>query len=431
MKKNSKKAVFLDRDGTITKYKGFITDESQVELVAGAAEGIKIFNDFGFKVIVVTNQPQVARGMCGEKDIERINRRMIELLEREGARVDAVYFCPHHPETHHADIPPQAMKYRVDCDCRKPKTGMLKQAAEKFNIDLRKSFVVGDRSVDIETGKNAGCTTILVKTGEAGGDGKYGAKADYEAEGLREAAKVAATRGVKAVILAGGRGERLRPITGEIPKPMAEIAGKPLLERQIEALRESGITEVVICASYLADKIKSHFGSGENFGVKIYYPEEPEQLGSGGAVKNAERFLRNAEKIVIVNGDKMIGGGFDFFEILKFDAKQNGFCTILARETDHPEDSDIITLNGEGRVVKFLGRGQSEYRISNSGVVVAGLELLDCIPEGKSNIEKDVIFKLIGKKDIYGFMAPKSWFIRDIGTPEGLESARRRFKADF
>lgn len=429
MKNNNKKYIFLDRDGTITKYKGFITNENQVELEAGAAEGIKILNDFGFGVIVATNQPQVARGMCSEGDIEKINRRMMDLLKKKGARIDAVYVCPHHPETHHKDIPPHAMKYRIDCDCRKPKIGMLKKAAEKFGIDLKASFMVGDRTVDIETGKNAGCATILLKSGEFGNDDKDAVKADYEADNLESAAKFIVSRGVTAVILAGGRGERLRPLTDDIPKPMVEISGKPLLWHQIEALRKSGITEVVICASYLADKIKEYFGSGKDFGVNIHYPKEPKQLGSGVAVKNAEKFLRGAKKLLIMNGDKMIGDGFDFFDIIKFDAEKNGFCTILARETDHPEDSDIIMLDGAGRVVKFLGRGQREQKISNSGAILASPALLQYIPEGTSNIEKDVIFTLLGKKDIYGFVAPKNWFIRDIGTPERLEATRRKFES--
>ncbi len=424
----NKKAVFLDRDGTITKHKDFITDESQLELEPGAAEGISILNDLGFTVVVVTNQPQVARGMCTESDIERIHRKMEELLAQKGARVDAVYFCPHHPEKNHPDIPPSAMKYRIDCECRKPKAGMLKEAAQKLGIALTQSFMIGDTTSDLLAGKTAGCTTMLVKTGSAGRDGKYPVKADYEAENLEMAAKMIAMRGVKALILAGGRGERLRPFTDTMPKPMVPIAGKPVLEHQINALKQSGIVDVVICGSYLIEKIKEYFGTGEKFGVRIEYPAEPDQLGTGGTIKNAASFLKNAKKIVIVNGDKMIGPEFNFFDIVKFDAQKNGFCTILVRETDHPLDSDIIVLDKNAKVIQFIGRGQSEQRISNSGLFIITPALLDYIPEGKCSLEKDVIFKLIGDKDIYGFMAPQHWFIRDIGTPERLESARKRFE---
>ena len=424
------KAIFLDRDGTITKYKDFIVDPSQIELEEGAAKGIKMLGDAGFLVIITTNQPQVARGMCTEADIERINRRTVELLEKEGARIDAVYFCPHHPERDHPDIPPHVMKYRVDCECRKPKAGMLKTAAEELDIDLAESFSIGDRTVDIEAGKRAGCGTILVHTGEAGKDGKYPAQADYEAENLEDAAKIILMQGVKALILAGGRGERLKPLTDTMPKPMIEIAGKPLLEHQIISLRKSGIRDIIICGSYLIEKIKDYFGAGERFGVRIEYPQEPEQLGTGGTIKNAREFLKKANRIVIVNGDKMIGPEFDFFEIFEFDAQKNGFCTILVRETDHPIDSDVVLLDDNSKVIKFVGRGQSVQTISNSGLFIVKPELLDYIPEGKSNIEKDVIFTLINTKDIYGFMSPKHWFIRDIGTPERLESTRKRFSVD-
>jgi mannose-1-phosphate guanylyltransferase/phosphomannomutase len=186
---------------------------------------------------------------------------------------------------------------------------------------------------------------------------------------------------------------------------------------------------VVILGSYLIHKIKEYFGTGEKFGVSIKYPEELEQMGTGGAIKNAGAFLKDARKIVIVNGDKMIGPEFDFFEICQFDGKRGGFCTILARETDHPLDSDIVILDASGKVVKLIGRGQDEHKISNSGLFVVTPEILGHIPDGKSNIEKDVIFKLIDAKDIYAFMAPKDWFIRDIGTPERLASARKRFES--
>ncbi len=421
------KAVFLDRDGTITKYKEFITEKGQLELEEGAAAGIKILNEFGFKVVVVTNQPQVARGLCTEEEVVAINEKMEELLKKEGARIDAVYFCPHHPERNHPDIPAHVMRYRMDCECRKPRAGMLKDGAAKFDIDLQQSFMVGDATVDLEAGRVAGCKTVLVKTGKAGSDAKYSAEATYEAANLLDAAKLIAMHGVKGVILAGGRGERLRPFTDTMPKPMVQIGGKPVLEHQINSLRRSGITEVIILGSYLIEKIKEYFGAGEKFGVHIEYPLEPDQLGTGGTIKNAGAFLRDARKVIIMNGDKMIGPEFDLFEIVAFDMKKGGFCTLLARETDHPMDSDIIELDDNGRVISIIGKGQDVYKTSNSGLFVVTPGILDYIPEGKSNIEKDIIFKLIDKKDVYAFMAPPDWFIRDIGTPERLESARKRF----
>ncbi len=422
-----KPAVFLDRDGTITKGTHLITSPEELGLEEGAVDGIKLFNTIGLKVIVVTNQPQIARGMCSEEDVNKINQKMLQELSNRGAKVDAVYFCPHHPEMH-PDVPEHAKRYRIECECRKPNTGMLKQAAEKFDLDLSNSFVIGDRTVDVQTGRNAGCRTILVKTGVAGEDKKYSVVADYEAEDLLQAAKIIKNSPVKAVILAGGRGERLRPITDSIPKPMIEIGGKPLLQHQIDALKRSGITDIVICGSYLVEKIKNYFGDGSEFGMKIHYPDEPQPLGSGGAIRNAYQYLKDAERIVIINGDKMLGGDFDFDRMIEFDRKKEGFATVLVRCTDHPHDSDILKIGTNEKVEAFIGRGQSLYNISNSGIIITTPKIIDNIPEGKSNIEKDVIFSLIGEKDIYGFMLPDGWFTKDIGTPDRLEKVKWEFK---
>lgn len=427
-------AVFLDRDGTINKIEEtdkpvFVTSYEKFEFYEDVAEAIKLLNRLGVKVIVVTNQPSVARGLCTEKEVEDLHRSMIEDLRKQCAKVDAAYFCPHHPETHHKDIPKHAEKYRIDCTCRKPKTGMMLRAEREFGIDIKKSFVVGDRTVDIQQGKNAGCRTILVKTGMSGRDGKYAAQPDFTCSTLMEAAKlIERNLTVKAVILAGGRGERLRPLTDEKPKPMLDVAGKPVLQHQIELLKNNGITEIVLCGSYLVNKIKDYFGDGEGFGVKIYYPDESEQLGSGGAVKNAQAFLKNAGKFIVINGDKMIGPEFDFSLMLDFHLERGCFATILVRETDHPLDSDILKLNYAGRVVEFIGRGQDAYKISNSGIVIATPALLDHIPEGKSDIEKDVLFRLIKSKNICGFMLPKNWYVKDIGTPERLAVVQAHFE---
>lgn len=420
------KAVFLDRDGTITKGTHLVTDINDIVLHEKAAEAIKIMRNLGYKIIVVTNQPQIARGLCTEDDVWRINKKMEDELNALGAKIDGIYICPHHPEMHD-DIPESAKKYRIRCTCRKPETGMLENAKKDFDIDFSESFLIGDRTVDIQTGKNAGCRTILLSTGAAGMDRKFDVKPDYKAIDLLQAALIIKNSLVKAVILAGGRGERLRPITDSIPKPMINIAGKPLLQHQVDALRISGITDIVLCGSYMIGKIYDFFGDGRKFGVKIAYPKESERLGSGGAVKNAETFLRNAERLVIINGDKMIDD-FDFNRMLEFDRQSGGFATLLVRHTDHPVDSDIVKMDDTGLVSQFVGRGQEKYNISNSGIIITTPEIIDYIPDGVVNLEKDVIFNLIQTKKIYGFMLPDGWFTKDIGTPERLEKVKRHFE---
>ncbi|MBS3051230.1 MAG: HAD-IIIA family hydrolase [Candidatus Aenigmarchaeota archaeon] len=421
-----KRAVFLDRDGTITKSDGYFSSYEKIELLGNLSGAIKLLNR-DFLVIIITNQPVVARGMCTEEDVRKTHGKIIKDLEKQGARIDGVYFCPHHPE-HHDDVPEHARKYRVQCKCRKPETELIEQAVEDFGIDVRNSFFIGDSTRDIKTAKNAGCTSILVRTGLAGNDKKYDVEPDYTCNDILEASKlVNELINVRAVLLAGGKGERLRPLTLNTPKPLLEIAGKSILEHQMDALKRSGINKIVLCASYLSDKIKDRFGDGSRFSVSIEYPEEPEMLGSGGAVKNAKAFLDDASYLIIINGDSMVDGKFDFRELVKFHVNASAFATLLVRETDHPLDSDVLRIDENGRILEFIGRGQEECKIANSGMTVCSPKLLDCIPDGNCNIEKDVLFKLIEKKDLYGFKMPNSWFKRDIGTLERLESVRKYF----
>lgn len=158
--KNKQKAVFLDRDGTINKYVGFLTKPEQFELIEGAAEAIGKINKSGYLAIVVTNQPVIARGDCTWEELQQIHDKMETELGKEGAFVDAIYICPHHPDKGFEGERPE---YKFDCNCRKPKPGLLIQAAKDFNIDLSQSIMIGDSERDIEAGEAAGCKAILIK----------------------------------------------------------------------------------------------------------------------------------------------------------------------------------------------------------------------------------------------------------------------------
>ncbi|MBD5548880.1 MAG: HAD-IIIA family hydrolase [Lachnospiraceae bacterium] len=164
------KCIFLDRDGTINKLKGLLSDISEFELEDGVVEAIRKINHSEWLCIVVTNQPVVARGMCDIEDVENIHRKLSTLLGKEGVYLDYVRYCPHHPDK---GYPEENPAYKITCCCRKPDIGMLEECAYKFNIDLGESWIIGDSTVDIKTGINAGMHTALVKTGEAGKDGKY------------------------------------------------------------------------------------------------------------------------------------------------------------------------------------------------------------------------------------------------------------------
>lgn len=163
--KNKQKAIFLDRDGTINKYVGFLHTPEQMELIQGVAEAIRKINESGYLVIVVTNQPVIARGEVTVEGLEEIHKKMETLLGRKGAYIDGLYYCPHHPDKgFEGEIP----ELKIDCDCRKPKPGMLLQAAKDFNIDLFQSYMIGDSNMDMVAGKNAGCNAIKINTDDKG-----------------------------------------------------------------------------------------------------------------------------------------------------------------------------------------------------------------------------------------------------------------------
>jgi D,D-heptose 1,7-bisphosphate phosphatase len=184
--KNKQKAIFLDRDGTINQYVGFLKNIDDFKLINGVAKAIKIINQSQYLAIVVTNQPVIARGEVTFSSLEEIHKKMETELGKQGAYLDDLFFCPHHPDKGYKD---EVKELKIDCSCRKPKIGMLLQAAEKYNINLSQSWYIGDTTVDIQTGINAGMKTILVKTGQAGQDRKYNATATFEADTLYEAVK--------------------------------------------------------------------------------------------------------------------------------------------------------------------------------------------------------------------------------------------------
>lgn len=190
--KRKQKCLFLDRDGTINKYNGFIYRLDQFELEDSAAEAIRMANASGYLVIVVSNQPVVARGLCSINEMNMIHRKMVMLLGEKGAYLDDIVFCPHHPD---GGYPEENVIYKCQCGCRKPAVGMIDRMVDKYHIDLSESIMIGDTTVDIQTGINAGMQSILVRTGEAGKDGKYDVYADMIAENLLEAVKMILDRG--------------------------------------------------------------------------------------------------------------------------------------------------------------------------------------------------------------------------------------------
>ena len=185
------RAVFLDRDGTLIADKDCLRSAAGLEILPGAPEAVRELNHHGWRTVVVTNQPVIAKGWCDEAELQNIHNKLETLLGSEHAFLDRIYFCPHHPE---GGFPGENPELKIRCDCRKPGIGMIRQAAADLNLDLTPSWLIGDTTTDIQTAKNAGLRSVLLQTGAGGGDGKFAVKPDFTAANLREAVRLILTK---------------------------------------------------------------------------------------------------------------------------------------------------------------------------------------------------------------------------------------------
>jgi histidinol-phosphate phosphatase family protein len=417
----AKPAIFLDRDGVICE-NGYISSEGQMKLLPGVAKAIAKMKGLGYFIAIVTNQPVVARGECTEEGVKRINKTMSEELEKQGACIDAVYFCPHHPEQR-TDIPQWAQKYRIECECRKPKHGMLLRAAKEHGLDLKRSWMVGDHDRDIGAGKAAGCRTIFIGNEGAASE----ARPDAVCESLIEAAEaIEYLNSIQAVILVGGKGERLRPLTESLPKPMLPVGGKPVLEWQLQLLKAHGIGKAVIVGHYLIGAIKDYFGDGSRLGMRLVYIDDGETpLGTGGAVKNATGAIE--EDFVLLNGDTVTD--VNVSGLAAFHKAKGGLVTAVVRETDHPHDSDLVLLDADERAVKFFPKDakEKEGKTALTGIYMISKSALAKMPQGAFNLDSDFLSKLVAEGHV--FCHRSGDYIRDMGTPERYARVQKDFEA--
>lgn len=181
------RAVFLDRDGTLIPDMDCLRNAEDLELLPGVAEAVHELNYQGWRTVVITNQPVIAKGFCDEVELQKIHNKLESLLGREHAFLDRIYFCPHHPEK---GFPGERLELKIECDCRKPKIGMIQKAVAELNLDLSQSWLIGDTTTDLQTAKNAGLKSILVRTGSAGRDGKFHAPPDFTADNLLDAVRL-------------------------------------------------------------------------------------------------------------------------------------------------------------------------------------------------------------------------------------------------
>jgi len=217
---------------------------------------------------------------------------------------------------------------------------------------------------------------------------------------------------VKSVILAGGKGVRLRKVINDIPKPMAPVAGKPFLEYLILQLKKYNIRDVVISIGYKGDAIKSYFGNGEKWDMNISYSPEDEPLGTGGALKKAINMVDD-EQFIVMNGDSYLD--IDLTEFLDFHMERHAGTTLSLVHRNDTSRYGRVEINKEAKVHRFIGKGVSGYGLINGGIYVFHQDIVDIIPAGNISLE-DKILPIIIEKGLFG-MTVNGFFI-DIGIPE-------------
>lgn len=229
---------------------------------------------------------------------------------------------------------------------------------------------------------------------------------------------------MKVMLLIGGKGTRLRPLTFDIPKVMIDVEGKPFLEYQLAVLKKWGFKEFIFLVGYKAEIIQKHFGNGSKWGVKIKYAFEKELLGTAGAIKNAENLVKGTGAFLVLNGDSI--HSFDFNEFVEYHKKKGGLATMAICKLPDPSRSGLVKTDKEGNIVSFIEKGKGPPGLNeiNAGVYVFEQDFLKLIPTGRPVSLENEIFPLIISKGFNGFIYD-GYFI-DVGTQESYA----QFKED-
>ncbi len=226
----------------------------------------------------------------------------------------------------------------------------------------------------------------------------------------------------KAVLLVGGRGTRLRPLTDKVPKALLEVQGKTIAEHLFDLLKRHGIRDAVLCIGYLRDKIKEHFGDGSKFGVNIDYAEESEPLGTAGPLKLAKKYLKDS--FIVSNGDEL--KDINIPRMFRLHKRKNALATIALTTVEDPSHYGVARLDGS-RIIEFVEKPTNPpSNLINAGFYIFEPEVIDMIPEGYAMLEKDVFPKLAKLGRLRGFPFAGQWF--DIGNIERYKIAESKWK---
>jgi NDP-sugar pyrophosphorylase family protein len=234
-----------------------------------------------------------------------------------------------------------------------------------------------------------------------------------------------ALQDVKAVLLVGGLGSRLKSVVPSTPKPLASIGETPFLDLLVRELRMQGIQRLVMCTGHLAEQIESRFADGHEWGVSIEYSREQTPLGTGGAIKLAQRYLRDSSDFLVLNGDSFLK--MNFREFVTFHRSHSGAATMAVVQVEDASRYGTVTVDGHGRVRSFAEKtGSHTPGLVNGGVYALRQTIWPCIPDGPASLEREVFPRLL-EQGLY--TQPQSGMFIDIGTPEDYQRAQHALRS--
>lgn len=412
-----KAAIFLDRDGTINRNCPYCRNPDEIEMYADVFKPIRELSG-RYYMIIVTNQSGIARGYFTRKDLDAIHAKIKGEVSRHGGRIDAIYYCPHLPGE--------------GCGCRKPNTGMIERAARDLRIDLANSFMVGDSDADVEMARRAGIISIRVRD-------KGRTKPDFFAknfsgalgiiksmEGKKTAGKVPKV----GLILAGGEGTRMRPFTYRMPKPMARVRGKPIIEHIINEFTRNGIHDIFVSVGYKAGIIKKYLGNGSGLGAKIRYVSENEPLGTGGGTRLAlKAILKEFGKtdVFVTNGDDIFS--LSMAKMYAQHRRTKAIGTLALRKVGDVTGSGVVLLKGR-RITGFVEKpdnASTPSHLVSLGKYIFSTEIMRLFPrKARFSLERDFMEKSAAKARLYGYRVEGRWY--PINTVEALKRARKKLE---
>ncbi len=385
-----RRALFIDRDGTINHDPGYVHHVSGLKIYPDIAKIIRRYKKQGYLTVVITNQSGIGRGYYTETQMKQFNAEINRRLKKVGAAIDAFYWCPHLPDD--------------GCDCRKPGAGMVKKAAKDLNIDLSKSMLIGD------TDKTDGALARSLKM-------KY--------KILKR--KKDNTTPELVIVLCGGLGTRLRPLTYNFPKPMAKVNGKPIIGYVLDNLLRIGVNNIVLAIGYKGKMIRDYVDSRYAGKANISYSVEKELLGTGGGLRKAAESVKFPyQNFLMVHGDDITN--IDVRKVYKFHVEKKAPVTIAVLKLDHVNISGAVEVKGS-RVTKFIEK--PDPKIIKTTLMAAGIyafrrDALKLFPKRKVfNLSKDFLEPAVNKKKgiVYGYISKHRWY--PIDTPERYVKARR------